>query len=149
LFTEKHSPRRLTNFMIYGISTNSNNFQCTVVCAGGSRQQSTERGGGGGRKRTHSECESEPWQHNRQTDRARNWAEQRRGQFQQPPHFYRGSNNSPEAAAISRQRQAALQQGIGAERQTTQLNRRGMTSCCVSSEGKILVFFYIISVFSH
>jgi hypothetical protein len=69
---------------------------------GGSRQLNRSRGeqnkgsgGGGGSKRTHSECDSEPRQNSRQTERARNWAEQRRGQYQQPPQFYRGSNIPP------------------------------------------------------
>jgi hypothetical protein len=60
---------------------------------GGSRQHSKDRGGGGGRMCTYSESESEQWQQNRHTDRARNWAEQRRGHYQQPQPFYRGSGN--------------------------------------------------------
>jgi hypothetical protein len=66
-------------------------------------QLKRDRGGGSGsRKRTHSECESEPWQHNRQTECARNWAEQRRDQLQPRPQFYRGSGNPPEAGGTTR-----------------------------------------------
>jgi hypothetical protein len=63
---------------------------------GGSMQPSRDRSGGGSiRKRIHSDCESEPRNLSRQTERARNWAEQRRDLPQLGPQFYRGSGKPP------------------------------------------------------